>query len=68
MFNNSKLLRYLKDKYGIDIILEDIPNDFVHFEIYNPNNVNVQYISWFEHDLAKNEDEIINEIQQYKKK
>lgn len=66
-FQHKQLLKHIRNKYGFDILLEDIPNDFVQYEIYNPENIEVQYISWFEDDITLQEEFLVEEIQQFKK-
>lgn len=66
-FRCKYLRRKLKQKYGINIILEEIPNEFLQLDPFNPERVQVQYISWFEYDLKKTNNEMIQEIQKYRR-
>lgn len=67
MFRSKQLQRKLKQIYGINIILEEIPNEFLQLDPFNPERIQVQYISWFEYDLKKTNNEMIQEIQKYRR-
>lgn len=65
-YNLNKLGRNLKKKYTNKLFIEDIPNDFTTYEIKNPDNIKVKYILWFEDNLHKSNQELIEEISEYK--
>lgn len=69
LFNTKRMVRKYKHiTTPHQLLTEDIPNDFIAQEIYNPDHIDVMFLSWFDADLKKDFEEIINDIQEYRRK
>lgn len=60
------LKRKLRTKYNYNIMFDDIPNEFAQYDLYNPEDIDVIYLMWFDADLEKTNEEMIQEIKEYK--